>query len=515
MRAKKLVTTIVFLFSVSVASAQTSVSFMHLGDATFQNSYLYPSLIPKGEIFVGLPVLSGVHFHVNSKTSYNETFSKSEGSVLLDIDKMLPNLQKHNLTSVHANVNLLHFGYRFENGASISLMANERLEADILYSKMLVDLVWNGNEQFAGQDIEVEDAGVVATHFREIGVGYAMPLNERIDFGVRGKLLVGFLNFSTPNNFDATLNTSSEAFQLTAEWENFAIQRSGIDIYSGNEGNLGSHLLFNKNLGGALDFGATIKLSRSYTISASLLDVGFIGWKENINSRTLNDTTFSYDGVDLEDLGALRQTLEDSVVAAFRTQENFDNYTEWLPIKANVSWAYHFRPKTDIYISGGARYIQRKVKMLYGAGVTQKIGRNFVGSVSVTKLPQQFFNLGAAFAVNGGPVQFYMAADQVINFSVPDAKSFDFRLGMNFMFGRNKELLGGQPNKQRIDTKAKGISTHEFLGSRVKTKKRQGIYSIIKKQRKRKVDTAPSKKKKKVNNTSLNGKKGRKNTSSD
>jgi len=463
---RSLFTTIALIVTVAV-HAQSSVSFLNLGDATFQNSYLNPSLIPEGKVYLGLPVLSGVHFNLNTKTSYNETFTKESGNVIIDIDKVLSNLQKHNFASLHANINLLHFGYKFKNGSTISLMANERVEADVVYSKDIVNYLWNGNEQFAGRDVDVSNAGFIGTHFREIGLGYAMPVNERINFGIRGKLLVGFANFSTPNNFNATLNSSGEAFQLQADWENFALRTSGQDIYSGDEGSLGSHLLFNSNLGAAVDLGATVHLNRYYTVTASLVDVGFISWKENIVSETLNDTTFRYSGVDLEDLGSIRQVLEDSLVEAFRTDDNFDPYTSWLPTRAYGSWIYHYGKNTDIYVSGGARYIQRQLKMLYGVGVTQRFGRVFTGSVSATKLPQQFVNLGAAVAVHGGPVQFYMAADQIVNFSATDAKAFDFRVGMNFIFGRNKDDDGGGGARERIKTSAKGIDTVVFLGKSV------------------------------------------------
>ena len=474
--------TITFLIAAAIY-AQSSVSFLHLGNSTFQNSYLNPSLIPEGKTYLGLPVLSGVHFNINTKTSYNETFTKEGGNVIIDIDKVISNLQNQNLVSLHANINLLHFGYKFKNGSTISLMANERVEADFVYSKDLVNYLWNGNEQFAGRDVDVSDAGFIGTHFREIGLGYAMPVNERINFGIRGKFLMGFANFSTPNNFNATLTSSGEAFQLDAEWENFAIRTSGQDIYSGDEGSLGSHLLFNSNLGAAVDLGATVHLNRYYTITASLLDVGFISWKENIVNETLNDTTFRYSGVDLEDLGSIRQVLEDSLVDAFRPEDNFDPYTSWLPARAYGSWIYHYGKNTDIYVSGGARYIQRQLKMLYGVGVTQRFGKVFTGSVSATKLPQQFVNLGAALAVHGGPVQFYMAADQIVNFSVPDAKSFDFRVGMNFIFGRNRDGDSNGVTRERVKTSAKGLDTDVFLGKSVKTKKREGIYSIIKRQK--------------------------------
>ncbi|MEO1253564.1 MAG: DUF5723 family protein, partial [Bacteroidota bacterium] len=106
---KKSAIIISFLISCISLDAQTSVSFQHLGNATFQNNLVNPSLIPEGKIFIGLPVLSGVHVNVNNKTSYNETFTREGDNNIVDVrGKILPELQRQNMASVKVNVNLLH-----------------------------------------------------------------------------------------------------------------------------------------------------------------------------------------------------------------------------------------------------------------------------------------------------------------------------------------------------------------------------------------------------------------------
>ena len=104
------------------------MSFMHLGNSTFQNTYMNPALIPEGQLFIGLPVLSGVHFNLNNKLSYNEVFTKEGGQTIVDIDKVLSNLQKQNLFSTQLNINLLHVGYKTKSGILLSFAANERIE---------------------------------------------------------------------------------------------------------------------------------------------------------------------------------------------------------------------------------------------------------------------------------------------------------------------------------------------------------------------------------------------------
>ncbi|MEM7296758.1 MAG: DUF5723 family protein [Bacteroidota bacterium] len=492
------------------AFSQKSASFSHLGNTTFQNTYLNPALIPDGRIFIGIPVLSGVHFHLNNKVSYNEIFTPEATQTTLDISKIVSNLQGQNLFSAHLNVNLFHVGVRTKSGALVSFTGRERIEADFLYSKEIVDYLWNGNEKYVNEDINVDNIGVKASHFREFGIGFAAPVNEQLSVGLRGKFLIGFADISTPSNFNATLFSSGEAFQLDAQWENASLRTSGLDIYAGNSVDgqtigLGSHLVMNGNTGVALDIGATYRLNRYYTITGSLLDVGFISWKENIVNYALNDTTFNYDGITLDEISDVRQTVEDSLLNNFETTENNDPYRAWLPLKGYGSWIYHYSKNTDIHVSAGMRLIQRQLKMMYGVGVTHRFGKIFTASVAATKLPQQFFNAGASFAVKGGPVQLYMAADQVINFSVPDAKAFDFRFGINYVIGAKKQSTESSFGTRPPIQGAKGVDTNVFLGRKVKTKKREGIYSIIKRQKRRELKQKKTRREGGVQNKSLTG----------
>lgn len=510
---KKFAITILFLTCTSFLKAQTSVSFQHLGNATFQNNLINPSLIPEGKWFIGLPVISGVHVNVNNKLSYSETFTKQENSTLIDVDKMLGELQNQNMVSVKANVNLLHIGYRFDTGPMISFTANERIEGDFLYSKEMVEYVFKpGNSAALNRDVKVSKVGVRATHFREFGLGLAAPINEQLTAGIRAKFLVGFGDVSTPGNAKATLRSNGEAFQLSADWENAMYRTSGLDIYNEDVGDLGSHLVMNSNTGFALDLGGTYHLNRYYTVTGSIVDIGFINWKENVQNEVLNDTSFTYNGVDLSSIGNLQQSLEDSLFDRFNTTENFDPYKTWLPTTAYGSWIYHYSPKTDFYVSVGSRWVQRQFKMMYGGGVTQKFGRAFTGSLSVTKLPQQFFNLGAAFTAKGGPVQMYMAVDHVINFNLPKSRAIDVRFGMNFVIGKGKSREIESGLSRGPIQGAKGLDTNVFLGKKVKTKKRDGIYSIIKKQKRRELKNKRTKRDNDVKKKSLNGRSGKKNT---
>ena len=98
---RKCLITILTLLLTSTLFGQTSMSFYHLGRETYQNSSFNPAWVPDAKLFIGLPVLSGVHLHINNKLSYNDIFTKEgNNQVLLDVTKTLSNLQAQNLNEL-------------------------------------------------------------------------------------------------------------------------------------------------------------------------------------------------------------------------------------------------------------------------------------------------------------------------------------------------------------------------------------------------------------------------------
>ena len=478
----------------SIANAQNSLSFYHLGNATYQNSNFNPAYIPDGRIFIGLPALSGVHLHVNNKFSYNDIFTKEGNKNIAKVSGIISELQKQNMMSAQVNISLLHLGYRFPSGTVMSVFANERVEADLLYSKTLMRFLWDRNDAYVGETLDMSSMGTNATHFREIGFGIAHQLSTQLKIGARIKMLQGFFNYSTPSKMVATLKVNPQTYAWDLEVENAMLRSSGKETY-------GDNFISSGNSGVALDVGFEYSYSKKLSFSGSITDVGFISWKSDIENKVFNDTTFNYSGVNIKNVNIVK-VLKDSLNKKFSTTLTTDAYKTWLSAKAYGSVTYS-SGNTDFIGTIGSRIIQGQVKMLYGGGVRQHIGP-LTASLNAIKLPQHSLNLGAALAVRGGAVQYYIAVDQVLSLSVPDVKAFDFRTGLNIIIDRSEEssTLKGDTRK----TGNKGISTVSFLGNKVTTKRTEGVYSIIPKQNKRKLpksSTPPEKKRKKTRTSKI------------
>lgn len=460
------------------ASAQNSLSFYHLGDATYQNSNFNPAYMPEGKIFFGLPALSGVHVHINNKFSYNDLINKEGNKNVVKVSRLINDLQKQNMLNAQVNISLFHFGYRFPNGTVMSIFANERSEVDLLYPKVLAELLWEGNTTNIGENIKVRSLGVGITHFREIGFGIAHQVRPQLKVGARVKLLQGFFNSSTPSNMVANFKVNPQTYVWDIKTENVMLRSSGVNIYQASKDSLVSHLISPGNFGFGLDMGFEYTHSKNLSFAGSVTDLGYIFWKTDIKKEVFNDTTFTYSRLNIKNIEDIAETLKDSIFDKFSLNENTDAYKTGLSTKVYGSIIYRLTDNTHLIGTVGARFAQRQLKMLYGAGIKQKIGLLTV-SVNAMKLPQHIFTLGAALAVRLGSVQYYIAADQVLNFSVPDAEVFDFRTGLNLIIGRSKS--------QKQSSRRGSTTFSSFLGVKVKILKQETIYSIIKRQKKRKI----------------------------
>lgn len=477
-------------FSAAIISfAQHGIAFQHLRNATFQSTNYNPALMPEGTIFLGLPVISGVGFYANNRFSYNDLFRENEsGGKTIDIANTINELGVNNIVSGHANIGLFHLGVRSPTGHAVTLFANERVEADFTYPKNLPDWVWSGNGAFISRDVNLSATGITANYFREYGIGYAFASEELgLKVGIRAKMYQGMANVSTPANLKVNVLTENENFQLNVENANVTLRTAGVEILQ-NSDNPIDYLIANNNRGFGIDFGFEKKINRYYTFALGITDVGFISWNEGIKNYSLADTTLRYTGVPLKGIRDLLSTVQDSLLDKFSIDENAENYRTLAVARANANFIYTPLPYLDVITTVTAKLVQGLPKMGYGVGLRGHLGSKLIASASVTRLPQQFFNIGAGLTLGAGPVQIYAAVDKVLGYSAPNMQWAEGQLGLNFVFGNKtrfkqaRQSVRSNSREERIITEPKGVVSGTFMGSRVNVKRYDGLYTIIKKQ---------------------------------
>jgi len=463
--------------------AQEGTSFYHLGSATIQSTAFNASYFPKGDFFVGLPVLSGISLYANNRFSYNDVVIKKGDINEINLNKLVSSMGAANSFSFHGTISLAHIGFRAPSGLGVSLFANERLAANFVYPKEIAEFLFKGNGDMVGQKIDIGKFGASINYYREYGLGLAYEFDGRLKVGARLKYLQGFVNLSTPHNFNATLKTSNENYQFEADWQNFQLRTAGISQFSDeaiNEEDLASYFISNGNSGFAIDLGLEYKLNRYYALALAINDIGYIGWKEHIQTSGLSDSTFVYAGVELQG-GDIIDSIS-LVSDKFKVDTTYEQYTSFLP--ANIIGSIVYTPVngTDVITTLNAKIIQGQINPGFGLGIRQTVSSNVIVSASVTKLPQQFFNVGLGFAAKLGPVQLYMATDKILGYSAPSIKWAQVRLGMNLVFGgAESDSKSGKSgtSTQGSYGNGKGVKTYSFHGQKIEAKKYEDIYTIV------------------------------------
>ncbi len=484
---------LISVLCVVTAQAQHGLAFYHLKDATFQNTNYNPAYFPTGKVFIGLPVISGVNVYLNNRFSFNDLFAKDEsGNTEIAINNTIDELGIQNIISANVHISLLHLGIRIPDGGAFSFFVNERIETDITYPRKFFQWVWEGNANFIGRKMDFGGFGISANYFREYGLGVAYKApRSRYALGLRAKYYQGLVNVSTPASLDIKAQTENENYQLNFETENAIVRTAGIQTLTDSDADQVGYLISNGNRGFGIDFGFEYTLNRYYQFAFSANDVGFISWKEGIENYEFSDTTFRYAGIDLETNKDILGTLTDSLLNPIEDHLDTVVSSYTTPMVSRFTGSLVFTPMqgVDVITTVSSRIVQFQPKMSYGVGVRGYLGPKLIGSASITKLPQQFFNIGAAFAVGAGPVQLYASADKVIGYSIPDMQWMEFRVGLNMVFGNRRRSESERRDSRNqykdlgvTETEPKGVTTNTFMGHDVKVKRQEGLYTIVNKQ---------------------------------
>lgn len=444
---------LIFLMFCKAKVLAQSENSLYLMDNVYQASYSNPLAEPQYELHIGLPAVSSIssygfleHHNLESVTV------EEDGKLIFDEDLIGDNADLNDKNYINLGVAVDLLSVRFRTGTNMfwSLNISDRASFSFRYPKEFAQLITDGNEQFIGQPLDLSTLAVNSTYYREFGLGF-LHTGEKWNWSVKPKLLFGMANVKTDvKSIDYFvekdgIDDDSIVYRQSAFIDG-TVHTSGIDT-TGNKYSNGSSYLDTKNLGFAIDFGATYKVNERLEISGSVVDLGFIKWKNEVVTYNFDGDT-SYVGIDLADeLDDSNQDVGsdlDSVGQQFRYRKSYDSYTSVLNYKVNISGRYKFARRTYanllLQFNNYAGF-----RPLVSVGVYHEFGRVFNLAVTNSFQNGDLLNLGIAMALNIKPVQIYFATDKldplfnlvkIDNAIVPyNANYFNFRFGINLIFG--------------------------------------------------------------------------------
>jgi hypothetical protein len=411
-----------------------------------QVGYTNPSFMPKSKINIGIPVLSS--FYVSSSNSgfaYNDIIQKrADDSLVLNMENLIKEIDDRNYWTTALQTDLLSFGIRIKKNY-FSFNATEKVYSRFIYPKDMIQMAWEGNgKSFVGKRINMDALAYDFSHYREYSFGYAREFTEKLTVGAKLKYLYGMENVHT-QSFKLGLTTDENTFDLTLDAA-MHVNTAGLQKFDGdNELTPGKYLFGAQNRGFGMDLGASYNLNEKISLSASVLDLGFIHWKDDIKNYVQDEVKTVYRGIDMDKVLTLKDMDRESMVKAsldsakniFDIKETSDPYTTILAARTMIGGSYKINNKQDAGAIIYTEFAKGRPRMGLSLSYNTHFLRWLSASVNYSVYNRSYFNIGTGLAVNLWPVQLYLISDNVASVFVPHmTKNVHLRTGINIILGR-------------------------------------------------------------------------------
>ena len=436
---------LISLFTQNTLFAQQDLTLYNM-EVVPQRMYDNPAFKPSySRVNIGLPIISSEYLNFShSGFKYSDLIRhRADDSLYADVDHMLGKLAKNNYLSVAYRTDLLSFGFQVKKNY-FSFNATEKADIRFRYPKDAMELLWKGNGAMMGKDVNL-NFGLNATHYREYGFGFSHEINDKLTVGGKLKYLYGMENIQTAKS-DVTLNTDPNYFAMTAK-SNVLINTSGLDSNSFKNFNVANYAFKKKNSGAGIDLGGVYKFNDKFTFSASVIDLGFIRWKDaptNYQSKDPNGT-FTYQGIDATQfinndsltIGQAIQKLGDSLSKTLKIDTVHHSYTTMLSTQIYLGANYAVTAKSNAGFLFYSQVFDKAIHPGVALSYNQRLGRWLCASASYSIYNRSFNNVGLGLALNAGPVQLYIVSDNVLGAIFPQhTKNLHIHFGINLTFGR-------------------------------------------------------------------------------
>jgi outer membrane protein OmpA-like peptidoglycan-associated protein len=385
----------------------------------------------------------------------DETFNQT-------INKILDGNQ-FNLNDINIGLeaNILLFGFRINKMyTSFGLQLNTNQDVSIPKEFAALGYYGNSNNLF-GKGISFNNMKVNTSTYASIHAGLSREINEKLTIGVRGKYLIGLFDaqVNRSNGFFKTDSGNLNVYKLNAnlDYEFRAAGLDRIDYYQNMpEGATASSFInpiFNDPVGRgfAFDLGIDYKINKKMSVSASILDIGGINWKQ---AKTYSKNfEFEFEGFtdpNFDSISKLTEQLIDSLTDLGRPNESSTSYRRALNTKYYLGFNYQLTNSTSAGLVGFGEKANDKFYTGLSVNLSQRILHFLELRAGITKYRDFSPAVSAGIAVHLGPLTIFGNTDQLLNnLNYSTAKVASNRVGLNLNIGNLYDNDNdGVPNKK-------------------------------------------------------------------
>jgi hypothetical protein len=440
-----------------------------------QNLLLNPgSKVPQKRHY-GIPFLSQIHFNGGaSGVSSFDIFGKSNVDINTRIRSKIFEMSDKDFFTATQQLELINFGWLAKNKIYFSGGIYEEFDFIFYFPRDLAILAWEGNADYINYEFDLGEVSTTGDLLTVYHFGANKQFGKKLTLGLRAKLYSSMISYKSTNNSGSFVTrfgdeNSENIYEHSLENVNMSVETSGyaslreLDGASQVTSEILGRAFFGGNIGVGVDVGATYDISNRLTATASILDLGAIFHSKDVESYEAR-SSYTLNGIELifpplvDGQGTLPyyDDLEDEVEREVPIDTLHNSYTQFRPLKMNVSLSYNFGKPTDggtdcncYDMSGGITRDQFVGLQYYSIArpkgqqiaATLFYHRRFTNFLSVkatyTVDSYSSTNVGLGMVVDYGKFNFYVAADNLLKYgNLAKAKSVSLQLGFNIKIDR-------------------------------------------------------------------------------
>lgn len=429
---------LVCLLSLSSLQAQQNelVQFMRYNPVRV---YTAPATTVTADAYLTFPFLGDLNVGLYNPTfRYGKMFETQEGyPVNFTPRTFVDHLSEKNPLALNLDMELLGFGFRVD---SLFLSFDYRLKVNAAtsFSKDLFGLLLLGNMEYVNQDRPADlSMSMDVTAYRELSVGAQYKLNSHWTVGARQKVLFGLVN-ATTRQFDAQLYTNPDDYSIAMQYQ------ADIQLASALRYNLSTDTTLNltpmladtrfsdlyKNWGLGWDLGVQYTFDHRFSLSLSVLDLGFMKWNAHTARLTANvadagvhyqDGAFLFDGLSESELesifagGEAARAFLDSLTSYFPMDITQGlSYVTPLPSRVMLQFDYNLTPQHRF----SALVQAARVGGLFSPSLTVAYSASFTPWVDLcaayTIKRNSYDNLGIGLGFNLKVVTLFFTCENIV-----------------------------------------------------------------------------------------------------
>lgn len=445
------------LFTAALMAVGCSAAAQTINSAYFTEDYKFRHMLNPAfgneQNYVSIPALGNISVNTHGNFGYRDVIMSNPMYPSLSDKKMTTFLNPYisaedalsgfstgnNRITGDVSLTILSAGFKAFGGYN-TIEINSRTTTGVSLPYELFEFAKNtGNHSY-----DIGDINAHAQSFAEIAFGHSRQINDKLRLGAKLKVLVGLgradvkmrnmkADLTAEDKWtitgEATADVSMKGFSYVSEEKKYNIEGSGtyervndVDLDGVGVGGFGM----------AIDLGGVYEINEDWTVSASVLDLGFISWANDMLAEN-RSKSFVFNG------------FHDVSVTSDRGEEidtKVDRYGDQLADFANLTdMGDKGGRSTGIgaTINVGAEYtlpVYRKVS--FGALCTSRINGAYSwteGRLSANYAPLNWLDGGVSFAVNS----FTTSMGWVLNLH---PKGYNFFIGMDHILGKtSKEMI--------------------------------------------------------------------------